>query len=81
MIHSSAIGAISSAVTGAAAASKVIAKPNTRPCFSKGTTRWMTVCSAASAAGISAMNSQTPSDEEPAELAEGGDSARRPRGR
>ncbi len=59
-IQNSATGAMRNEVSGAAAASKVIARPKTRPCFSNGTTRWITVCSAASIAGISSMNTQMP---------------------
>jgi hypothetical protein len=55
MIQNSAIGAIRNAVIGAAADSNAIANPNTRPCLLSGTTRWMIVCSAASAAGIKHM--------------------------
>ena len=44
-----AIGPTMNAETGAAADSALAAKPNTRPCFSYGTTRWMMVCSDASA--------------------------------
>ncbi len=55
MIQNCAIGAMRNAVTGAAADSNACAKPNTRPCRRKGTTFWMTVCSDASTAGISAM--------------------------
>lgn len=36
--QNSAIGAMRNEVIGAAAASKVMAMPNTRPCFSNGTT-------------------------------------------
>ncbi len=43
-----------------AAISALVAKPNTRPCFGSGTTRCSTVCSAASAIGISAMYSRMP---------------------
>ena len=50
-----AIGPIRKAVIGEAAVSSVCAKPNTRPCSVNGTTFWMTVCSDASANGISSM--------------------------
>ena len=60
MIQNSASGATTKAVTGAAEDSKAMANPNTRPCRARGTTRWMTVCSAASTAGNSAMYSQVP---------------------
>ena len=50
-----AIGAIRKAVMGAAPASNVAAAPNTRPCVWKGTTFWMTVCSADSMIGTSDM--------------------------
>ncbi|CAH0316112.1 hypothetical protein SRABI128_04686 [Microbacterium sp. Bi128] len=51
----SAMGAIRNAVIGADADSKAAANPNTRPCVSSGTTFWITVCSADSTIGISAM--------------------------
>jgi hypothetical protein len=55
MMRNCAIGAIRNAVIGAAADSNAAAKPNTRPCVENGTTFWMTVCSAASTAGMSTM--------------------------
>ncbi|WP_297008888.1 hypothetical protein, partial [uncultured Corynebacterium sp.] len=58
--HSSASGATSRPVTGAVAASKVFAKPKTHPCFRYGTTCWITVCSAASTAGIRVITSHAP---------------------
>ena len=60
MIRNSASGAIMNAVIGAAAASSVMANPKTLPWVSNGTTRWITVCSAASTAGIRIMNNQMP---------------------
>ena len=55
MIRNCAIGAMRKAVIGAAADSNAAANPNTRPWVVNGTTFWMTVCSAASTAGMSVM--------------------------
>ena len=55
MIRNCAIGAMRNAVIGAAADSNAAANPNTRPWVVNGTTFWMTVCSAASMAGMSVM--------------------------
>ena len=55
MIQNCAIGAMRNEVMGAAETSSAVAAPNTRPCFSNGTTFWMTVCSADSTTGMSIM--------------------------
>ena len=60
MIRNCAIGAMRNAVIGAAADSNAAANPKTRPWVVNGTTFWMTVCSAASTAGISVMYSRMP---------------------
>ena len=56
-----AIGPMMKAEIGAAADSTLAANPKTRPCFSNGTTRWMIVCSDASAIGMSHMKTRMPS--------------------
>src|SRR6478735_3022481 len=61
MSQNCAMGPMRKAETGAAADSTLAAKPNTRPCFSKGTTRCTIVCSEASAIGMRAMKIRMPS--------------------
>ena len=63
-----AIGPIRNAVSGEAACSTLWAKPKTRPCRSNGTTFCSTVCSAASANGISSMNTAMPAASSTIEL-------------
>ena len=60
MSQNCASGPMRNAETGDAADSTLAANPNTRPCVSYGTTRCTMVCSAASAAGMSAMNTRMP---------------------
>lgn len=53
-------GPIINVVRGEAADSTLCAKPNTRPCRSKGTTFWRSVCSHASANGKSSIQIKFP---------------------
>lgn len=53
-------GPIINVVSGEAADSTLCAKPNTRPCLSKGTTFWRSVCSQASAKGKRSIQIKLP---------------------